>query len=1057
MDNRGHFLSRLGLQRPISAVMILLAVLAIGYIAYSRIPGKMMPEGYNIPFLYVFLPYSNASPREIEEQIVKPVEEILGTVNNIKRINSRSNQRGAGIFVEFEEETDMSLAYNQVVDRLDRVRPELPEDQRYRYVRKWDPNSQPVMWVALALKDGYEVDDPYDLMERFIQRPLERVDGVAKVEIWGAREKSIYVKIKQDRIQSYHVNMYQLWQTLQQANFTLSGGYVTEGDRKMIVSSVAKFKSLDQIRNLVIRGTNIRVKDVADVEYDFEERTRINRINRREGMAITIFHEEQANPIELDSKLRATVNKAFKDHPQLEPFDHYILFSQGQIMQDTLDEFKMTALYGGIFAFFILFFFLRKVKMTLIITIALPLSLTVMLIIIYFIGWSLNMATMMGLILSVGMVVDNSIVVAENIFRIRQQGYSRRKAALKGASEVGIAITMSTLTTIVIFLPLMIFSGGILSFMMTRIGVPVILAILASLFIALYFIPLGTAVFHEPEKTSTFFLARWFDKIYRVTVEALNKFYTRFLKIIIAHRVEFLIIILAIFATIFIIIDKIPKSDEMEGNINDLRMILSMPDNSTLEDSDMIAEDIEKKVWEKKEEYDVKAMRTYVRARRVHIRVFLNPPPKRYLLGKFINWVGGLFDGEEKKMTREQVIADLKKRIPQYPGVRLRWSWSDRGGTGDTSIAVNIFGKDLKQLEIYTEEAKRRLRTIPGIMSVETDYEEEGKDEIQLKIDRRMARNLGINPSAIAGTVAYSLRGNLLTRFQLSDREVDVYLQLREEDRKTLEQLKNLTVTSQTGQSYPLSTVVQPVVERGPSELRRIDRRSMLGVTVTTTRKDLNKLYSEIRRKMSNMDLRRGYEWDFGSRFRRFMEIESNIFIILLLEIVFIFFLMGILFESFILPFSVIMAIPFGFWGSVWILYITGTPLNMMAYIGIAILVGVVVNNAIVLVDLINRLRKQGLSRSEAIIEGGRQRFRPIIMTALTTIFGLLPMTIGGASTAGMSYAPLGRAFTGGLIASTVSTLFLVPIIYTYLDDLREKVGKGILSSIINKGKVRNT
>ncbi len=1054
MKEKFHILTKLALNRPVSAVMILIALFIVGFISYTRIPAKMMPDGFTPPFLYVWLPYSNASAQEVEEQITKPVEEILATVHNIKRLGARSRQRGSGILLEFNAGTDMALAYNQVVDRLDRVKPDLPDDQRFRYIWKWSPSDEPVMWLAIAVREGYTVEDPYALLEKYVKRNIERVDGVAKVELWGVREKSIYVNLIQDRVQSHNVNLYQLYQTLQNANFTLSGGYLKEGGKKLLISSVAKFRSLDEIANLTIRGTNVKVKDIAEVKYDFEEQRRHTRVNTLPGMSVGVFHEEQANIIELCERLTNTVNTTFEKTPELNPFEHFILFTQGDVMTATIDEFKSTALFGGIFAILILFFFLRKIKMTLIITLALPMSLMVTLTVLYFMGWSLNLLTMMGLILSVGMVVDNSIVVSENIYRIRQTGIPRKEASLKGASEVGLAITMSTLTTIVVFLPLIIMGGDeIWAFFMARLGVPVMLAIIFSLLIALFFIPLGTAQFHEPETSDKFFLSKWFDKAYNITIEKMNKAYRRGLETILSNRSLALIIFLLIFFTMFPIASMIPKTGDMEGNINDFRLIVRAPDNYTLEDTNKIYTELEQLVWANKDKYDVKALWCRFSSRWGQLRVFLNDPPRKNMAERFISWFGHLFSGNgEKKMNRDEVIADLKEKVPNYPGVNIRWGWSDRSG-GDSSIQINIFGKDLDQIEKYADEVKLRMRDIEGIVSIETDYEEGGTDEIQLRIDRRRIKSLNIDPMAIAGTISYSLRGNLLSRFQFKDREIDVYLQLRKEDRETLEQLKNLTVVSRTGQRYPLSTVVQPTVERGPSELRRQDRKTMLRVNVTTTRDDKSKLFEAISARMDKVNFRRGYTWSFGDRFRSMQETESGMGQVMLLVICFVFFLMGMLFESFILPLSVLASVPFAFWGAFMLLFVTGTTMDPMAYIGMTILIGVVVNNAIVLIDLVNRLRGEGMPRHEAIMKAGMQRFRPILMTALTTIFGLLPMTIGNAATAGISYAPLGRAFTGGLLASTISTLFLVPMFYTYMDDMREKFGKRIMRSIFSRGK----
>ena len=504
----------------------------------------------------------------------------------------------------------------------------------------------------------------------------------------------------------------------------------------------------------------------------------------------------------------------------------------------------------------------------------------------------------------------------------------------------------------------------------------------------------------------------------------------------------------------FVIIPMIPRTDNLEGNINDFRIFFDMPQNTTLDSANKITNEVEELIWKNKEQYDIKAIYSSTRARRGQLRVFLNASSKKGLLGKAVGTITKIFPAKGKKMSREAVIADLKKKIPEYPGMKVRWGWSDQSSS-DKSIDINLFGKDLKLLEMYADEVKRRVKAIPDILSVETDYQELGSDEIQLKVDRQMAKNLEIDPMNIAGTIAYALRGNLLTRFQLLDREIDVYLQLRKEDRQTLDQLKNMTVVNNKGQRYPLSIFVKPVMERGPKELRREDRKNMLRIKVTSARDDLNILFGTIGNEMGKIDFTRGYSWSFGERFRQLRDTESGMGQAVPIAITFVFFLMGVLFESFVLPLSALASIPFAFWGAFWTLFITGTTADPMAYIGMIILIGVVVNNAIVLIDFINRLRKEGHNRTEAIIMAGKLRLRPIMMTAFTTIFGLIPMSLGGSQVGGISYAPLGRAFAGGLFASTITTLLLVPIIYTYLDDLREKVGQSIFASIFSKKKVQ--
>ncbi|MFQ5823279.1 MAG: efflux RND transporter permease subunit [bacterium] len=1024
--SKNSLLPRFSLNRPVTVIMSLVALLVVGYIAFTQISVELMPAGFTPPFLGVWTPYPNSNPQEVEEQIAKPIEEQIQTISGVRRIETNSGNEGCWAFIEFAQGTDMDLAYAQLRDRMDRVKAELPDDIERLYLRKWSNEDNPIMWIALIQTRPH--DDPYLLVEQHLQKPLERIDGVAKVEIWGAEEKSVLLQINQDLVKSYKINLYEVIQNLRKDNFSISSGYVKEGERKIFVRSLGKFRTLEEIKNLPIRGSNLRLKDIAEIKYDVPERRWRLRIDDKKAITLGIYKESVANTVELCEKISKQFEEEFKIDPKLSGFRIESLFNQGEFIEDSVDNLQRTAMWGGLFAFFVLYFFLRRFRMTLIVILAIPLSLLITLTVLYFIGWSLNLITMMGLMISVGMVVDNSIVVLESIYSKRAEGKKDREAALQGTSEVSLAVTLATLTTVVVFLPLILMNDEIgFRFYMLRIGLPVMVALVASLLVAMVFIPLAATRIGSRQEVQE-------PKI----ILRSNNIYQKMLAWAITHRIEMFVILIFAMASMKFAASNAKYTDDTEGNINDFRLIFELPDNYTIENAERLFKTVEDSIRAKSDVYGLKTILTRHSNNWGMVRVFLQPAEKK-------DWYEITYENIMKSfnilsdgvMEREEVIEDVKKRIPEFPGVEVRTSWRQSSSGDDASLSIVLYGDDTNTLAYLAKEVERRLRTIDEIISIETDREK-GGDEIHLLINREQAKKYGISPTAISGTVQYALRGFPLPKYHTEEKEIDVRIQLREEDRRNLSQLKNLTFFTASGKEIPLDAVASFTVKKGMGEIKRENGKTFLMVKANTTHDNMAGLFLKVDQVMKGFEMPYGYSWSKGRHFSRMQESNQSVIFALILSVTFVFLLMGFLFESFVLPLSVILAIPFSFFGAFWIMYLTGTPIDLMSQIGFVILVGVVVNNAIVLVDLINRLRNEGWSRYDAILEAGKHRFRPILMTAFTTIGGLLPMAMGNAAMIGIPYAPMGRTIIGGLLTSTLLSLIAVPWAYTLLDDMRE-------------------
>ncbi len=1044
---KARSLPELALKRPITVLMSFLALLVVGVIAYSQIAVELMPAGFTPPFLGIWAPYPNANPEEVEQLIARPIEEVVHTIKGVKTVQTNSQASGCWVFIKFNQDTDMDLAYSQLRDRIDRVKPELPDDVERLYIRKWNQDDQAIMWVAII--PDKKLEDAYYFSEQMFKKPLEQIDGVANVDIYGADEKSIQIYINQDAVKSYKINLYTVIEDLRRDNFALSSGNIRTGGHKIFVRSSAKFRTLADVRNLPVKGTNLLLKDIAEIRYDVPEHTWTQRINGKAAIQLGIKKESLANTVDICDKIVTKLNKIVADNNALGGFEVQVLFNQGTYIKESVKNLQNAGLWGGFFALLVLFFFLRRIRMTIILNVAIPLSILVSLTILYFIGWTLNLITMMGLMISIGMVVDNSIVVLENIYQKRSEGLDDRTAAARGGSEVALAVTMATFTSIVVFMPLILMNDEAgFKFYMTRIGLPVIFSLLASLLVALVFIPLTASkvvshrVVEEPAAIVNF-----------------NKIYQNTLRWVLKRRTETFTFLLLILISAFFALSNITKTDNMQGNINDFNLRLEMPDNYTVSDAARLVAQIEDSLRVKKETYNIRTIDVRYRNNSARIHVFLMPEESE-------SWYEVIYKGvlhiagveTDKAMARDEVVEDIKDRLPVFPGVKLRTTWQ-QSGSGDASISLSLFGDDTKKLSELAEEVERRIRKIKEIVSVETDLAE-GSDEIRLIINREQVQKYGINPRVISSTVMYALRGVQLPKYQTNEKEIRMLLQLREEDRETLEQLKNITFFTNNGREIPLDAVATFEVTKGFGNIHRENGKTYLNIKANTTSDEIGKVYQKIDKVMAGFELPFGYTWSKGERFRNINQSSGSMFYAAILAVVFVFILMGILFESFVLPLSVIISIPFSFVGGFWMLYLTNTPMDMMSMIGMVILIGIVVNNAIVLIDLVNRLRKEGYSRYDALLEAGKNRFRPILMTAFTTIGGLIPMAVGNAKMIGISYAPMGRTIIGGLIFSTMVSLIAVPWAYTIFDDMRgyfKRLTAGIIHSTAKEAAVSGT
>ncbi len=1005
-----RWLPSFAVTRPVTVIMAFVALCVLGVIAWSRIPLDMMPPGFNAPYIWIWVPYRNTTPLETEERIVHPMEEQLATVGGIKNFYSRANTSGGSVELEFHQSVDMADAYNQVVDRMERAMAELPDDVDRYWVFRWNPADEPKLWLGFTVPEHLE--DPYPYVVQRIQRPLERIEGVGQVEVWGVDEKSVWVDFDREALSAYGVDLGSLIGKLRGDNFQLSGGRITERGSLRYLRSLARFDDLDAMRDYPIRA-GLKLSDVAEISYRAEPDDTIHLINGQDAAVLGVTAESGANAVAMCQAVRDTLAE-LEDQPGLEGFAFFPMFDQGEQIEKSIGTLTDTALQGGLFALIVLFVFLREWRMTLLIAGCIPFSLLITVVILYFTGSNLNLLSMAGMMIAVGMVVDNAIVVVETIFRARQDGLGRKAAAVAGTAEVALAITLSTMTTMVVFLPIILMSeNAMVSFFLGALGMPVVYALGASLLVALVFTPLTTTFLERRRIVAD---ARW--------LVWLSERYQRVLRWVLGRRFDTMLgVLVVIVLTTQIPVKAVGCDGENDGEVGRFMVRYELPAVMTQAERQATVDTLEGIVNENWDRWGVEFTRTRLRE------------------GRSSGWLQvSLYDKEEwpdGAIARDEILDEVREELPDLPGVRLRIGW-DGDPLGNRTIGVRLFGEETEVLEGISQEVARRLEAQPAFLSAYTSDDTEGSQEIRLEVDRQALSRHGMDASSVGSSLAFAMRGIELPELWDNGRDVTVKARFQEADRDDLDTLLDFPVYGRDGTAVPIRAITSSRVTRGWGSIHRDQRRTGLTVQLDLAEGiETGQAFGVIEQTLSEFQFPRGYGWEQGSKFAEEQEDDEAMTLALQLSLVLVFLLMGVLFESFVLPLSVITTVPMAMLGVYWTLYFTDTPLDVMGFIGVVVLIGVVVNNGIVLVDLVTRLRNEGMERTEALIQAGQRRLRPILMTAMTTFFGLLPMALGRSTFLDIPYAPLGRVVAGGLATATVLTLFFVPLLYTLLDDMR--------------------
>jgi HAE1 family hydrophobic/amphiphilic exporter-1 len=891
--------------------------------------------------------------------------------------------------------------------KVDGIRHLLPEDVRRVLVFTGSLGDQPVL--QLRISSERDLSNSYELLDRVLKRRLERLEGVSRVDLHGVDPREIRILLKPDMLAAYGVDIATVRNLLLRSNFAVSAGKITAGGERFSVRPSGEFSSVDEIGELTINASGLRLRDVADVKLRTPDRNYGRHLDRDYAIGVAISKTTGSNLVDVTDRVIAEVEK-IGELPQMQGINIFSLDNQGDSVRESLGDLLNAGMLGGLLAIIVLYLFLRQVTTTLIVTAAVPFSLLITLGALYFAGLTLNILSMMGLMLAVGMLVDNAVVITESVFRHRAESPERPfSATIKGVREVGLAVIAGTATTIIVFAPIVFGAQTDITIFLTHVAVTIIVALLASLLIAQTLVPMLAARIAVPPRPKEGAL-----------ISRLTNRYVRSLKWIVGHRwwTALGIVLICVIGVLPMALQLV-KFDMFPQDVGRrLYMPYHVEGQYALERVEAAVDKIEDYMYSRQEEFNIRSIYSYFDQGRAESTILLT-------------------DDDDATLSTKEIIERIEKDLPEIAIGKPSFQFDQQGG-GD-GFSIQISGDSTERLNEISREIVRALLSVEGFKDVLSDRES-GEREVRISIDRTRAAVAGLTTAEIAAAVSIAMRGENLREFRAESGEVEVRLAFRDDDKQSIEQLADLPLYKPDGQRITLGTVATMHLGKSPDTIRRTDRQTAVIISANledeVTASDVR---PRVKSLMDQIELPPGYSWKEGRGFERQDETADMMVTNILLGVACIFLVMAALFESLVLPFSIILgSIVFSIFGVFLFFAATGTTFSFMAMIGIMILIGVVVNNGIVLVDHINNLRQDGVPRDEAIVIAGRDRLRPILMTVATTIVGLTPLALGTTQVGGDGppYYPMARAIIGGLAFSTVVSLLVVPALYIYFDNL---------------------
>ncbi|MBN2733114.1 MAG: efflux RND transporter permease subunit, partial [Balneolaceae bacterium] len=1019
-------LTNISVKRPIATTMVFLIIIVLGVISFRYLPVSLLPP-IEYPQLTVSTEYPNVGPEEIEKIITQPVENALAGISGVEQVRSSSEEGESDVTLEFSQGVDLDVAANEVRAALDGLRDELPPEAEAPQIRKFDPNNFPI--VIVGANSDMNLQRLTQVLEREVTQRFEQIGGVGSIGIWGGVYREVQVNLKRDRLIASGLSSAQVQQAIASENVNLPGGNVNSGIQQLYVRTQGEYESLEQIANTIITVVDdkpIRVRDVAEVRWGYEDLNRLVTIDEKPMVRFGIRKQSGANTVTVAENIREEIEQINAERDDMELF---VTTDQSEYIQSSIDNVQTSAMWGGIFAILILYLFLRNGSSTFIIATAIPISIIATFALLYFNDLTLNQMSFGGLALGVGLIVDNAIVVLENIVRLREErGEDLETSALVGTKEVGGAIIASTLTTSVIFLPV-VFMQTITGMIFQQLALVVVFALICSLFVALTLVPMLSSKFLtvEPEGSKKAKKKGWFQRYFT----KLEDRYSHVLEKSLNHKKAVFAGTAALVIICSIVVPFIPYELAPASDANQIDVDFEMEQGTNIAVQNQYLQELEKIVRANLPTDDVEHVTTDVRDGRAEVEITM-------------------VEASERSMSTSSLADSIRKKVVgMVPGGDIRVDaqsglWILRrifgGGGGDTEVNIQLRGYNLDQAQQISQEIKLQMEEIPEISGVRVERRQ-GRPEQNINFNRDKISDLGLTVREVAQVIQTNVGGSRAGAYRVGGDEFPITVRLQAEDRLSTTDLQNISLTTPNGEVLPISAVVSKNRGRGPTEISRINSQRVSYISANLeSGVALGEAVQKIQAKLSNLQLPEGFSIVYGGEYEEQQEAAADFRMSIIMALILIYMVMAAQFERFFDPLVVMFSVPLAVIGVVPTLLLTGTTINMQSLMGVVMLIGIVVNNAIVLVDYINLMRREhNMGVREAVLVSGRLRLRPILMTTLTTVLGLLPLSFAlGAG--GEIQAALARVVIGGLLASTLVTLVFIPVLYIAMEHTFAKV-----------------
>jgi HAE1 family hydrophobic/amphiphilic exporter-1 len=1019
-------LSDLSVNRPVTAIVIFLALVVLGIFSLTNLAIDLIPD-ISFPVIAVYTNYGGVSPQEIEENITKVVENAAAAASSVKKITSNSQEGQSVVMVEYEWGTDMGEAAAELREKLDLIRDYLPDEASQPVLFKFDPSMIPIM--VLLVEGDRDLKSLRYITDNNIKSSFEQIDGVANVQVWGGKQRQVHIDLDRTLLASYGLTVDQVITIIRAEHINISGGKITEGNATYSLRTVGKFNSIEEISNVSVTNKNgvpVLLRDVANVYDGFVEEDMDALVGKEDAIIMTVQKQSGTNTVQVANLIEKKIEALKTYLPQDIQIKKF--YAPSDFIKDSISNVWQVALFGGALALFVLLIFLRNIPTTLIISVSIPLSIIVTFIFMYLFKLTLNMMSLGGLALGIGMLVDNSIVVLENIFRYREFGAKPGEAAKLGSQEMSNAIIASTLTTVAVFLPLVFFIKGMARELFRDLAFTVTFSLLSSLLVALTIVPMLSSKIKqvkvkkkvtslldiEQELQARGKVLRFFDRTYK-----------SILGWALAHRGWFVAMVIVLFITSVALIRVIGVEFMPESDQGFIQLKISTPVGTDIDTTrhavsriyDVIAENVpERKL-------------IFSQVGRSGEMVGTEQPNMAEI------WIT-LVDVAERKRSDKQIIEDVRRETDKIPGVNIRFTTGGGGGGmgGSSNLSVIISGNDLDQGKLLAEKLKIIMEKVPNVRDVSISREE-GLPEYRIVIDRDRAALFGLTAYTVGQSVKRAFAGESVANVILGGEEVEVLVRLEERDRLSSLDLDLISVASPAGQLVQLSNFASVVKDFGPVNIERERQQRVIYVNARVLG-DVKGAVDAIKGEVSKIAIPPGFSIQYGGSWEDLQETIKDLLLVGVLAIILVYLIMAAQFESFFDPFIIMFTLPLTFVGVVWMHIVTGLVFSAISGIGIVVLLGIVVNNGIILVDYTNLLRKRGHGLVEAVMLAGRARLRPILMTMLTTVLALVPMALSlGAG--GEMYSPMAKTVIGGLLVSTAFTLVFIPVLYAMFESSR--------------------